>query len=407
MNRVIVSMVMMSCVALFSCSQKQPPPNPPAPVNLYTVEAQPVSYYDNYPATTEALSQVSLLPQVQGYITGIYFTEGTFVKKGQKLYDIDRSLYQQSYDAAVANLKVQEGTLKQSQEDADRYEYLNSQNAVAKQVYDHAIITLQNSKNQVQSSEEALKTAKTNLSFSTIYAPFDGTIGFSQVKIGNVVTVGQTILNTISTNNPIAVDFLISEKQLSDFEKIQNTNEQPGDSLFSIILPNNSIYPYTGKISVIDRAVDPQTGTIRVRLVFPNSKNILKDGMSCIVRVHNQNTAPQMVIPGKSIVEQMGEYFVYLAKDTTGNAPSDPTKAVDTANAGVRLRAIQQKVMVGRTIGANIVILSGINVGDKVIIDGVQAVHDGSPIAVGSKHPGNGKDGSNNTTPTSAGNKNN
>jgi membrane fusion protein (multidrug efflux system) len=117
--------------------------------------------------------------------------------------------------------------------------------------------------------------------------------------------------------------------------------------------------------------------------------------MSCIVRVHNQNQQPQMVIPGKSIVEQMGEYFVFLAKDTAANAPSDPTKAVDTANAGIRLRAIQQKVMVGRTIGSNIVILSGINVGDKVIIDGVQAVHDGSPIAVGNKHPGDGKDSSN------------
>jgi RND family efflux transporter MFP subunit len=403
MNRVIVSMVMMSCVAFFSCSPKQPPPNPPTPVNLYTVAAQPVSYYDNYPATTEALSQVSLLPQVQGYITGIYFTEGTFVKKGQKLYDIDHSLYQQAYDAAIANLKVQQGTLKQSQEDADRYEYLNSQNAVAKQVYDHAVITLQNSKNQVQSSEEALKSAQTNLSFSTIYAPFDGIIGFSQVKIGNVVTVGQTILNTISNIDPIAVDFLISEKQLADFEKIQSSKQQPDDSLFSIVLPNGALYPYTGKISVIDRAVDPQTGTLRIRLVFPNSKSLLKDGMSCIVRVHNQNAAPQMVIPGKSIVEQMGEYFVFLAKDTTGNAPSDPTKAADTANAGVKLRAIQQKVMVGRTIGANIVVLSGINIGDKVIIDGVQAVHDGSPIDASNKHSHDGKDSSN----TPAGNKNN
>jgi RND family efflux transporter MFP subunit len=402
MNRVIVSMVMLSSVALFSCSQKQPPPNPPTPVNLYTVAAQPVSYFDNYPATTAALSQVSLLPQVQGYVTGIFFTEGSFVKKGQKLYEIDKSLYQSSYAAAAANLKVQEGTLKQAQEDADRYEYLNSQNAVAKQLYDHALITLQNSKNQVQSSEQALKTAKTNLDFSIIYAPFDGTIGFSQVKIGNVVNVGQTILNTISTNDPIAVDFLVSEKQLADFEKIQNSKTQPVDSLFTIVLPNNSLYPFTGKISVIDRAVDPQTGTIKVRLVFPNSKNVLKDGMSSIVRVHNQNAAPQMVIPGKAVVEQMGEFFVFLAKDTTAAAPSDPSKAVDTANAGTKLRAIQQKVMVGRTIGANIVILSGINVGDKIIVDGVQAVHDGSPIATGNKHAS--KDSTGNTP---AGNKNN
>ncbi|MDQ2751486.1 MAG: efflux RND transporter periplasmic adaptor subunit, partial [Bacteroidota bacterium] len=175
------------------------------------------------------------------------------------------------------------------------------------------------------------------------------------------------------------------EKQLSDFEKIKSSKEQATDSLFTILLPNNSLYPFTGKISVIDRAVDPQTGTIKVRLVFPNSKNILKDGMSCTVRVHNQNASPQMIIPGKAIVEQMGEFFVFVAKDTTAEASSDPSKTIDTANAGTRLRAIQQKVMVGRTIGANVVLLSGISIGDKIIVDGVQAVHDSSPIAASNK----------------------
>jgi membrane fusion protein (multidrug efflux system) len=185
MNRVILNTVFISCLILASCKKKQPPPNTEVPVNLMTVTAKHVLYYDKYPSTTAALSQVSLLPEVQGAITGIFFADGSHVKKGQKLYTIDQRLYQDNYDAAIANLKVSQGTLVQSQQDADRYEYLNKYNAVAKQLYDHAVITLENSKNTVRSSEQAVKSAKTNLSYSTIYAPFDGTIGFSQVKLGN------------------------------------------------------------------------------------------------------------------------------------------------------------------------------------------------------------------------------
>ena len=131
-----------------------------------------------------------------------------------------------------------------------------------------------------------------------------------------MVTVGQTILNTISTDDPMAVDFLVNEKQLSDFEKFDKNKDKAPDSLFTILMPDNSLYKYPGKISVIDRAVDPQTGAVRIRLVFPNPESDLRVGMSCVVRVHNQESTPQLVIPSKAVVEQMGEYFVFVAKDT-------------------------------------------------------------------------------------------
>jgi RND family efflux transporter MFP subunit len=382
MNKAILNTVFVSCLLLAACGKKQPPPNTEVPVNLLSVQEKTVLYYDKYVATTAALSQVSLLPQVQGAVTGIFFTEGSHVKKGQKLYTIDERLYQDSYDAAVANLQVSQGTLVQSQQDADRYEYLNKYNAVAKQLYDHAIITLQNAKNTVRSSEQAVKSAKTNLSYSTIYAPFDGTIGFSQVKLGNVVTVGSTVLNTISTDNPMAVDFIINEKQLPKFEKLQFAKKTV-DSLFTILMPDNSLYPATGKISVIDRAVDSQTGSIRIRLVYNNPQGLLRSGMSCVVRVHNQDTQPQLVIPSKAVVEQMGEYFVYVAKDTLVN---DPKAGADSAKKQKKqLRANEKKVQVGQTIGANVVIKSGIEAGEKVVVDGVQTLHDGVQITTANK----------------------
>ena len=185
----------------------------------------------------------------------------------------------------------------------------------------------------------------------------------------------------------MAVDFLINEKQLADFEALENGKPDAPDSLFTILLPNNSLYPYPGKISVIDRAVNAQTGSIRVRLVFPNKDYALRAGMSCVVRVHNQEAEPQMLIPSKAIVEQMGEFFVFVAKDTIYVSPADSAKKKESAEAakGPRLMAFQKKVMPGQTIGANVIIKSGISDGDKIVIDGVQSLHDGSQITTENK----------------------
>lgn len=403
MNRLVLTLVFISSGMFFSCQEKPPASNPPTPVNIMTVRTQPVRYYDSYPATTQALSQVDLRPEVQGQITGIFFTEGTHVNKGQKLYEIDERLYKAAYDQAQANLKVAQGNRDQAQQDADRYQYLIAHNAVAKQVLDHAVIALQNANSEVHAAEQALKTAATNLTYSIITAPFDGTIGFSQVKMGNLVTVGTTILTTVSSDNPMAVDFLINEAQLSHYQDLQRNKQRQLDSLFTIQLPDNSVYPLTGNISVIDRAVDPQTGTIRVRLVFANPKQTLRAGMSCVARIHNQETAPQILIPGKAVVEQMGEYFVYLAKDTVlhhrGDAAGAASKsgegsvlaksgdspASDSTAKASRLYAVQIRIETGQTIGGDVLVKSGLKEGDRIVVDGVQALHDGSPITTANR----------------------
>jgi membrane fusion protein (multidrug efflux system) len=392
-------LVFISSLACFSCQHKQTPPAPPVPVNLITATAQRVLYYDRYPATTIALKQVGLYAQVTGYITSINFTEGTHVQKGQLLYKLDERLYQASVDQARANLRVDSGNLLQQQQDADRYVYLAKHNAVATQLVDHQLISLQNAKDSVMAAQQLLKTALTNLTYSNIYAPFDGTIGISQVRVGNLVSPGTTLINTISTDDPMAVDFYINEAQLPHFEDLQMHKQAQIDSLFTIILPNGQIYPSLGKIAIIDRAVDPQTGTIDVRLAFPNPQFVLRPGMSAVVRVHNQDAAPQIVVPSRAVVEQMGEYFLYLARDTVldthpadsaaGNKDGDPTakKGADTV-ATPKLRAFEVKVQLGQTIGPNVIIKSGIHVGDRIVVDGVQSIHEGSIINASSRQPG-------------------
>jgi membrane fusion protein (multidrug efflux system) len=380
-------------MGFFSCKQKPTPPTPPAPVNLITVTAERVYYYDKYPSTTVAISQVNLSAQVTGYITAIDFKEGTHVHKGQLLYELDQRLYQASVDQARANLRVDSGILLQTQQDADRYNYLKQHNAIATQVVDHAVIALQNAKDSVIAAQQLLKTALTNLTYSKIYAPFDGTIGISQVRLGNLVSAGTTVMNTISTDDPMGVDFLVNEAQLPHFEELQR-NQKSLDSLFTILLPDQSLYPQLGKILFIDRAVDPQTGAIDIRLVFPNPQFVLRPGMSTVVRVHNQDPSPQIVVPSRAVVEQMGEYFLFVAKDTvmhnagpaaaagSGGTDSAARKGADSVETP-KLRAFQKKVQLGQTIGPNVVIRSGINVGDRIVVDGVQAIHEGSPISVG------------------------
>jgi RND family efflux transporter MFP subunit len=380
MNKLILVITIISGLVLSSCKQQAAPPPAPVPVNLFTVKSQTVVYYDRYISTTVALNQVDLRSQVQGYITGIFFKEGAHVRKGEKLYEIDRSIYDNNYKTAQANLKVAEGNLKQAQDDADRYEKLNQKKAVAKQIYDHAIITLENSKSQYESAVQSLRTASTNLNFSVIKAPFDGTIGFSQVKLGDLATQGQTILNTVSSDDPMAVDFLINEKQLPYFENIQNTGNHPADSLFTLILSDNSIYPFTGQISVIDRSVDPQTGTIRIRLVFPNPKHFLRAGMSFVVRVRNMDTTPQLVVPNAAVVEEMGEYFVYLAKDSAIANTGEDGNGTQAVKNGHAMFSFQKKVQLGTVITPNVIIKSGIKEGDKIVVEGVQSLHNGSRI---------------------------
>jgi len=397
MNRVVLSTIFLSCLVVTACTKKQAPPNPEVPVNLLKLKPKTVLYYEKIPATTRALNQINLLPQVSGAITGMFFTEGTQVNKGQKLYEIDERLYKAAYDQAVANLNVSQSGLIEAQQDADRYVYLNKYNAVAKQLYDHAVVTLEQAKSTVKASEQQVKTAKTNLTYATVYAPFTGTIGISQVRLGEVVNPGVTTLDTLSQDNPMAVDFIINEKNLPFYEKLQHEKIKV-DSLFSLLMPDNSLYGHLGKLSIIDRAVDPQTGTIRVRLVFDNPDFYLRAGMSCVVRVHNQDIGPQLVVPNKAVVEQMGEYFVYVAKDTLIKVSPDSLKKMDKKAAASankpKLIAVQKKVQTGQIIGADIIIKSGIKAGDKIIVDGLQSLHDGVRITTANKvGPGGGKGG--------------
>ncbi|MFT4093471.1 MAG: efflux RND transporter periplasmic adaptor subunit [Niabella sp.] len=349
-------------LGLAACKSKQqasPPPNAPVPVTTVKVtESGMATYYDEYPATLVPLNQSEIRPQVTGYITGIYFTDGGKVAKGQKLYAIDQQTYQANYEAALADVAVQETNLIKAQKDADRYHALDKQDAVAKQQVDYADAALAAAKKQVAAARASANAVRSNVRFATIYAPFSGTIGISQVRMGTSVVAGQTILNTISTDNPMAVDFTIDQKEIYRFSKLQNARGLI-DSTFTLAF-GNDVYPQHGKILTIDRAVDPQTGAIKVRLVFPNNQQLLKAGMSATVRVLNAAPGRSTIVPYKAVTEQLGEFFVYAVGDSN--------------------KVEQRKVTLGTQIGPNVLIKEGLQPGETIVVEGIQNLKQGSVI---------------------------
>lgn len=333
---------------------------PPVQVAVHQVSTSDAAYYDEYPAIVKALNEVELRPQVSGYITGIHFKEGDKVQKGQALYSIDQQTTEATYKQALANLSVQEANLEKAKKDVERYRELDRQDAIAKQQVDYAEATFAAAQQQVEASRATVRAVQTNVRYSTIVAPFNGTIGISLVKLGASVSPGQTVLNTISSDDPVAVDITVDQQEIYRFTQLLASHKpSKNDSTFRLAF-RDELYPEPGKISVIDRAVDPQTGTIKMRLEFPNPQHTLRAGMSGTLQVVSK-TQRSVVIPYKAVNEQLGEFFVYIA---------------DSA------KATQRKVVLGKQVGRNIIIKDGLKEGETIITEGIQNLREGSAINV-------------------------
>ena len=280
--------IILSSVILESCGNSEQPKQqmtpPPTSVTTYTVGEEEVTMVDSYPGVVVALNEVELRAEVGGYITGIFVKDGQKVNKGQKLYEIDRTTYLAAFRSATANLDVAKANLAKAKKDAERYTKLAQQEAIATQRVDYALTDLANSASQVAAAEASLAAVAANLKRSVIVSPLTGTIGISQVKLGALVSPGSTLLNTVSTIDPIAVDIAVNQKDIPRFIKLQqNPTSTMANSIFSIHLQGKSEYKMQGKVVAIDRAVDSGSGTIKVRISYPNSLGMLFSGMTCNV----------------------------------------------------------------------------------------------------------------------------
>jgi membrane fusion protein (multidrug efflux system) len=357
-----------------SCGKKEDEkaagPPPATPVTLVAAKATDAVYYDEYPATVVAINNVELRSQVAGFITNITFKEGDVVTKGKTLYEIDRRKYQASYQQAQANLSSTRAVVQNAKVNLERYQRLAQADAIARQIVDNAQTSYATAQSQVAVAQAGVAAARTDLDYSLIKAPFTGRIGISQVRLGSQVSPGSTLLNTISGEDPMAVDFVVTESDLTRFTDLQRQATSRADSTFRLILPDGTAYNQPGKILAIDRAVNQQTGTVQVRVQFANPKRQLKDGMSAVLRVLNRQSGRRVVVPFKAIVEQMGENFVFVAGDSS--------------------KAYQHKVQLGPRLRDQIVVMEGIKAGDQVVTEGLQRLRDGGKIQTGAPEQAGG-----------------
>ena len=331
---------------------------PPVQITVYNVSVVSAKYFDEYPAVLRSFNEVELRTQVNGYITGIHFEEGGKVSKGQKLYSIDQQSYEANYQQAVANLQVQEANLLRAQKDVERYRELAKSDAIAKQQVDYAEATYSAALKQVDAAKAAVQNVQTNVRYTTIVAPFEGRIGISNVRLGAAVSAGQTVLNTISADDPIAADITFDQKEILRFSKLENARVQ--DSTFHLTIGDQE-YKGIGQVSVIDRAVDSQTGSIRARITFTNRDLLLRPGMSARVRVKSPSNEKAIVIPYKAVNEMLGEFFVYVIEDN---------------------KASQHKIVLGKQIGNNVIVKEGLKEGEVIAVEGVQNLREGSVVAL-------------------------
>ena len=344
MSRIIPVMIMAAAV-LAACSRPQPPQMTPV-AGFIVVKEQPVQLVAELPGRTNPTAVSEVRPQVNGIIKSRLFVEGSTVKVGQPLYQIDPAPYQAAYDSAAA-------TLSSAKVKATRYAQLLKANAIAPQDNDDAQAAYKLALANVD-------TARINLAYTRITAPITGRIGASQVTVGALVTANQAnALDTISTLDPIYVDINQSSSELlalrSAAEKGQINRDGPLSAEVTLTLEDGSPYPLKGKLEFTDVTVDPTTGAVQLRALFPNPNDVLLPGL------YVRATINEGIDPHGILVPQLA-----VGRDPKG----EPTVLVVDDKNTAQLRSIKT----GRAIEGNWQVTDGLKAGDKVIVQGLQSI---------------------------------
>ena len=348
-------------------------------VGYIVVQPTSVPLVSELSGRTSAFQSSEVRPQVSGIIRKRFFTEGSYVKKGQPLYQIDASLYQAATNQASANLANAQAAADAARIKAQRYKPLADDQAVSKQDYTDAAAASRQANAAVAQNRAALDTARINLKFTTVPAPISGKIGRSLFTEGALVTTGQADpLATIAVLDPIYVDIQQSSAELLAMRRaLSGGGAVPTSAEVHLKLEDGSDYGFVGTVEFSEVTVDPATGTVTLRARFANPQWLLLPGM--FVRASfAQATDPKAILVPQPAV----------TRDAKGN----PQVYI----VGPDNKAIARTIVANRTVGANWVVIGGLNPGDKVITEGVGKVKPNAPVKpvpAGSPQKLNGGDG--------------
>lgn len=368
--KTIVTMgVLSGALILTACGKKQAPAGPPqGPPEVGVIEIKPerVALTTELSGRTSAYRIAEVRPQVSGIIQKRVFTEGSDVKAGQLLYQIDPASYQAAYASAKAALAKTEANLIPARLKAERYKELVAIKAVSQQDYDDAHAALKQAEADVASTKAAVETARINLAYTRVTAPISGRIGRSTVTDGALVTANQpTALATIQQLSQIYVDVTQSTSEMLRLKQnlASGLLKQSGadQARVKLMLEDGGAYPLPGALKFSEVTVDQSTGSITLRAVFPNPKQVLLPGM--FVRAVLEEGVSEQAI----LVPQRG-----VTRDPAGNAM--------VMAVGVEEKVEAKAIKVSRTVGDKWLVSDGLKAGDRVIVEGLQKARPGTPV---------------------------
>lgn len=367
-------------------SGARPPAKAPSPpsVEVVQVEQKDVPVYGEWIGTLDGLVNADVKAQVTGYLLRQNYQEGSFVRKGQLLFEIDPRPFQAVLDQAEAQLAQAKAQLSNAEAnqvrtelDVERYTPLAKAEAASQQDLDNAVqnnlaakATVETAKAQIQSAQAALETARINLEFTRLTSPIDGIAGVAQLQVGALVSASSGPVTTVSTLDPIKAYFTISEQEYLEASAHYNYKVGSSDSAarpatmrptkLELVLADGTVYPHSGTFYFADRAVDPSTGAIRIAGLFPNPGNVLRPGQYGRVRSVTTTRPGALLVPQRAVSELQGSYQVAV---------------VDHENT-VRV----QPVKVGERVDNYWVVEDGLKPGERVIAEGVQKVRPGMQV---------------------------
>lgn len=330
-------------------------------VTVFVVKSAPLAVTTELPGRTDAFRVAEVRPQVSGIILRRNFVEGSDVKAGDSLYQIDPASYQAAYDSAKGELVKAEAAANIAHLTVKRYVPLVGTQYVSRQEYDQAVANARQADASVTAAQAGVETARINLAYTKVSSPISGRIGKSSVTEGALVTNGQaSALATVQQLDPIYVDVTQSS---NDFMQLKQSSLQKGDGTSSVqlLMENGQPYAENGTLQFSDVTVDESTGSITLRAVFPNPKHMLLPGMFVRARID------EGVQPNAILVPQQG---------VTRTPRGDATVLVVNAKEQVETRS----VVAPQAIGDRWLITNGLKEGDRVIISGLQKVHPGATV---------------------------
>jgi membrane fusion protein (multidrug efflux system) len=344
---------------LSGCSSNKEKPAPPPPgVTVTPVVKKDVDIQQEWVGTMVGNVDAEIRPKVDGFLLSRLYSEGSYVTKGKPMFQLDQRQAQAAVRQAEGKLERSRAGLAQAEIDVKRYTPLVAQRAVSQAELDKAQSMEKATTAEVAADQATLDNAKLNLAWTTVTSPISGIAGISKVGIGDLMTP-TTVMTTISTVDPIDIDFSISEQDYLRFVR-EKTGQAAGKSL-ELILGDGTTFPHRGHALLVNREVDSRTGTIQVRAEFPNPGNVLRPGQYARIRAVTEVHKGALLVPQQAVSELQGVYQV-------GVVSTDNKVAIKSVKLGPQL--------------ANVwLVESGLQEGDNVVVDGLQRVKDGMTVA--------------------------